>query len=87
MTTISYTEARRRLAGLLDAVEETGEPVVLTRQGHANVVLMSEDEFSSLQETAHLLRSPGNARRLVDALREANAGHAKEMTIKEVFNR
>src|SRR5258705_7498214 len=51
--TISYTEARDRFADVLDTVEATRDAIVITRRGHANVVLIAQDELSSLQETAH----------------------------------
>jgi antitoxin YefM len=83
-TVISYTQARNRLASILNSVEETLTPVVITRIGHANVVLITEDELSSLQETAHLLRSPANARRLLQALAWARSGKRQEMTVDAI---
>jgi antitoxin YefM len=80
-TVISYTEARKRLASIMDTVEETLTPIVITRNGHANLVLITEDEFSSLQETAHLLRSPANARRLLQSLVRSRSGKRQEMTV------
>jgi antitoxin YefM len=80
-TVISYTEARKRLASIMDTVEETLTPIVITRIGHANVVLITEDELSSLQETAHLLRSPANARRLLESLVRSRSGKRQEMTV------
>ena len=83
-TVVSYTEARNRLASILNSVEETLTPVVITRIGHANVVLITEDELSSLQETAHLLRSPANARRLLQALARSRSGKRQEMTVDAI---
>jgi antitoxin YefM len=82
--TISYTEARERFAEVLDAVESTRDAIVITRRGHANVVLIAEDELSSLQETAHLLRSPANARRLLESLSRSIAGQGKPMTVDDL---
>jgi antitoxin YefM len=82
--TISYTEARDRFADVLDTVEATRDAIVITRRGHANVVLIAEDELSSLQETAHLFRSPANARRLLESLARSIAGQGTEMTVDEL---
>ena len=70
----TYTQARANLASLCDRVAETREPYVIERRNGENVALISEDELNSLLETAHLLRSPNNARRLASALRRALGG-------------
>ncbi len=67
----TYTQARANLAGLCDRVAETREPYVIERRNGENVALISEAELDSLLETAHLLRSPKNARRLASALESA----------------
>jgi antitoxin YefM len=67
MKTLSYTESRARYAEVLDSVVNDREEVVITRAGHEPVVLMSLADFESLRESAYLMRSPANARRLVDA--------------------
>jgi antitoxin YefM len=83
--TISYTEARGRLAELLDRVESTRDHIVIiSRRGHANVAIINADELSSLLETAHLVRSPANARRLAQALQEVASGAAKKMTLAQL---
>ena len=82
--TISYTEARERFADVLNTVEATRDVILITRRGHANVALIAEDELSSLQETAHLLRSPANARRLLESLARSMAGQGTEMTVDEL---
>lgn len=68
MTTATYSHARENLAKLWDQIENERTPVVLQRRGHADMALLPADELSSLQETAHLLRSPKNAARLLTAL-------------------
>lgn len=70
-TETTYTQARADLARLLDRVGEDREVVVVRRRGRAAVALVAADELSALMETAHLLRSPANARRLLSALRRA----------------
>ena len=64
----TYTQARANLAGLCNTVAETREPYIIERRNGENVALISEAELNSLLETAHLLRSPKNARRLASAL-------------------
>ena len=71
---VSYTEARERLAELWDRAVEDREPIRLTRRGAPSVVLVAADEYDGLVETAHLLRSPANAARLLAALARARDG-------------
>jgi antitoxin YefM len=68
MKTMSYTESRARYAEVLDSVVNDREEVVITRAGHESVVIVSLEDFESLRETAYLMRSPANARRLLDAM-------------------
>jgi antitoxin YefM len=81
MKTMSYTESRAHYAEVLDAVANDREEVVITRAGHEPVVIVSLDDYESLRETAYLMRSPANARRLLDAMErlETNRGHAHEL--------
>ncbi len=74
MRTMSYTESRARYAEVLDSVVNDREEVVVTRSGHEPVVIVSLDEFEALRETAYLMRSPTNARRLLDAMERLEAG-------------
>ncbi len=67
----TYTQARANLAKLCNRVAETREPYIIERRNGANVALISEDELNSMLETAHLLRSPKNARLLATALERA----------------
>lgn len=67
----TYTEARESLARLLDRVTNDREVVFIRRRGRERVALVAADELSSLMETAHLLRSPKNAARIMSALRRA----------------
>jgi len=67
----TYTDARQGLARLLDRVTNDREVVLIRRRGREKVALVSAEELAGLQETAHLLRSPRNARRLLSALRRA----------------
>lgn len=74
MKTMSYTESRARYAEVLDGVINDREEVVITRAGHESVVIVSLADFESLRETAYLMRSPANARRLLDAMERLEAG-------------
>jgi len=65
--TLDYAEALARFDEVLDSVVDDREEVVITRAGHTPVVLVALDDYEALQETIHLLRSPANARRLLDA--------------------
>jgi antitoxin YefM len=73
MVTTSYTEARARLAELLEHVTADREPVIITRRGHEPVALIAADELDALIETVHLLRSRTNAERLLTSLARAKA--------------
>lgn len=68
MTSISYSQAREKLAEIWDEVEDSREEVILRRRGHEDLALLPASELKSLKETAHLLRSPRNAARLLTAL-------------------
>jgi antitoxin YefM len=71
---MSYTESRAKYAEVLDSVVEDREEVVITRAGHDPVVIVSLADYESMRETAYLMRSPANARRLLDAMERLEAG-------------
>jgi antitoxin YefM len=72
---VSYTDLRQNLARYMDQAVDDHIPILVTRQGgKGNVVILSEEEFEGWQETVHLLSNPGNARRLLESIREAEAG-------------
>jgi antitoxin YefM len=73
MIKTTYSHARENLASLLNQVVSDREIAVIKRRGHEDVALVSADELAGLLETAHLLRSPANARRLLTALRRAQS--------------
>ena len=70
----TYTGARKQLATLMDQVTDTREPVFIHRRGKEPVALVAADELAGWVETAHLLRSPLNARRLLEATARAEDG-------------
>ena len=68
MKTMTYSESRAHYAETLDAVVDDREEVIITRAGHEPVVIVALSEWESLKETAYLLRSPENARRLLASI-------------------
>ncbi|MFP5315115.1 MAG: type II toxin-antitoxin system Phd/YefM family antitoxin, partial [Actinomycetes bacterium] len=68
MKTMTYSESRANYAATLDSVLDDREEIVITRAGKDPVVIVSLDDYQSLKETAYLLRSPENARRLLGAI-------------------
>jgi antitoxin YefM len=71
LTETTYTNLRQSLASVLDRVAEDREIVIIRRKGEKTVAMVPADELMGLMETAHLLRSPKNAQRLLTALRRA----------------
>ncbi len=80
----SYTYAREHLAELWDKATGDCEPVILKRRGHEDVALISAAELRSMTETLYLLRSPANARWLLEAMRELDEGRGADLTIDEM---
>lgn len=76
MEAITYTEARNNLARTMDKVNDDHAPVIITRQNGRAVVMMSLEDFQAWQETDYLLRSPVNARRLLESVAQDRAGQA-----------
>ncbi|WP_067455210.1 type II toxin-antitoxin system Phd/YefM family antitoxin [Actinomadura macra] len=68
MRTMTYSESRARYAETLDKVVDDREEVIITRAGHEPVVIVALDDYESLKETAYLLKSPANARRLLASI-------------------
>jgi antitoxin YefM len=68
MKTMTYSESRAKYAETLNAVVDDREEVIITRAGHDPVVIVSLDDYESLKETAYLLKSPENARRLLASI-------------------
>jgi antitoxin YefM len=78
MIEVSYSQARARLAELLDRVTDDREVVRIRRQGNRpGAVLIDADDYASLEETAYLLSSPANARHILRALAELEAGQGR----------
>jgi antitoxin YefM len=77
MEAISYTAARENLAATMQKVCDDRAPIIITRNRDQAVVMMALEEYEALEETAHLLSSPANARRLLDSIQELKAGKGK----------
>lgn len=77
----SYTETRGNFAQLWDRVVDEREILTIHRRGSEDVVLLPASEFSSLQQTAHLMRSPRNAKRLLEALAQSIQGEGEKTDI------
>jgi len=82
--TVTYSSTRAQLRALLDEVTSTREPVYIRRRGREDVAMLPADELRGLLETAHLLRSPANAERLVLAFDELDAGGGARMSVADL---
>ena len=83
MDTISYSDARARLAKTMDKVCDDHTPIAITRKSARSVVMMSLEDYQALEETAYLLRSPKNARRLLESIAELESGTGMEKELIE----
>ena len=82
MDAIPYSRLRSNLASEMDRVCADHAPIIVTRKANASVVMISLEDYEALEETAYLLRSPRNARRLLESIAEleAGGGTARELT-------
>ena len=83
-TETSYTELRENLASYLNRVVDDRDVVVVKRRGARDVAIIAADELAGLEETAYLLRSPANARRLRQALNRAKRGVGKAESVEQL---
>ena len=74
MKAISYTEARANLAKTMDAVRDDCEPVIITRGRGPSYVLMTLDQYESMDETDYLLRNPANAAAIRESMAQLRRG-------------
>lgn len=74
MDAITYTAVRANLASAMDRVCNDHETLIITRNGKQSVVMLSFDDYKALKETAYLLRTPANAKRLLSGIAQVNAG-------------
>ncbi len=83
MNAVTYSQARRSLAKTMDKVCDDHTPVIITRKNQRSVVMISLEDYESLEETAYLLRSPRNARRLLESIAELESGGGVERELTE----
>ncbi len=83
MDAITYSTARAHLASTMDRVCEDHEPLIITRNSEQSVVMLSLEDYNAMEETAYLLRSPKNAKRLVDAISDLEAGKGRDRKLAE----
>lgn len=78
MNVISYSDARASLKAVMDAVCDSHEAAVVTRQKGDDVVMLSKEDYDSIMETLYLLKSPANASRLMESVTRIKTGQSKE---------
>lgn len=83
MRSKTYTEAREKLSDIIEKVCEDHNPYIITKRRDKAVVMMSLEDYESLTETAYLLRSPKNVRRLLESIKELEEGGGKERDLLE----
>jgi len=83
MDAIPYSRARSQLAKMMEKVCDDHAPVIITRKNQRSVVLLSLEDYQALEETAYLLRSPKNARRLLESVAELESGGGTEQELVE----
>ena len=83
MNAITYTHARSNLAQMMEQVCDDHAPVIITRKNQRSVVMISLEDYQALEETAYLLRSPKNARRLLASITELESGGGTERELAE----
>lgn len=84
MGATSYSSLRQNLAAIWDKVEDSQEPVIVERRGHQTMAILPAEELEGLRETAHLLRSPRNAARLLTALQRALRRQTKSVALEDL---
>jgi len=83
MEAITYTAARQNLAKTMEKVCKDRAPVIVTRKASNSVVIMSLEDYEALEETAYLLRSPKNARRLIESIAQLENDKGTERELLE----
>lgn len=83
MESISYTSARSNLAKTMTKVCDDHAPIAITRKGEGAVVMIAMDDYLAMEETAYLLRSPKNAKRLMESIAELEKGGGNERELIE----
>ncbi|MGC8492943.1 MAG: type II toxin-antitoxin system Phd/YefM family antitoxin [Syntrophobacteraceae bacterium] len=83
MDALTYAQARSTLARTMDRVCDDHSPIIITRKNQRSVVMISLEDYEALEETAYLLRTPRNTRRLLESIAELEAGGGSERELAE----
>ena len=83
MNAITYSHARENLAHTISEVCLSHAPVIITKKGTDSVIMMSLEDYESMKETTYLLRSPKNARRLLESIQQLEEGRGIERELIE----
>lgn len=83
MNTLNYTDVRSNFATVMEKICDNHEPLIITRSNKRSVVMMSLEDYESIEETNYLLRSPKNAKRLREAIENIEKGNYKERELLE----
>ena len=83
MDVMTYSKARANLARTMERVCDNHEPVIITKKEDNAVVMISLEDYRSMEETAYLLRSPKNARRLLESIGQLEQGKGAEKSLIE----
>jgi len=83
MNALTYSQARSNLARTMDKVCDDHSPLIITRKNQRSIVMISLEDYQALEETAYLLRSPKNVRRLLESIAELDSGGGTERELAE----
>ena len=83
MNAITYSHARENLARTISEICVSHDPVIITKKGKESVIMMSLEDYESMKETTYLLRSPKNARRLLESIQQLEEGRGIERKLME----
>lgn len=84
MEAVTYTSARQNMAQIMNDVCINNEVKIITRTNNPSVVMMSLEDYNSLQETGYLLSNPSNVEHLRNSLKEANSGKVKRIELTRI---
>ncbi len=84
MDAINYTTARKNFAKTMDKVCDDHEPIIITRENAKPVVMMSLEDYNAIEETAYLLSSPANAKRIRESMKEVEEGNVIEKDLADL---
>ncbi|MBN0987612.1 MULTISPECIES: type II toxin-antitoxin system Phd/YefM family antitoxin [Amphritea] len=86
MNIVNYSDARASLKSVMDATCDSHEATVITRKNGGDVVMLSKEDYDSINETLYLLRSPRNAERLLNAVADIKAGRVVVHDLQDIEN-